>query len=226
MTRHMTATLLSDDPTLDEIRAALAPLVAENAAFDGWNARAVAAAAASAGIDPDLARLACKESAVAMIDAWFDHVDRTMAAALPAETLATMGITRRITELLRARFAILAPQREALRRAIATLAMPHHAADAARLGWRAADRIWRQAGDTATDFNHYTKRMTLSAVYASTVTVFLDDDSEGLADTHAFLDRRIANVMQFEKWKAATRKRALYRPSLARFVGRLRYPRD
>ena len=39
--------------------------------------------------------------------------------------------------------------------------------------------MWRIAGDTSTDFNHYTKRMTLGAVYGSTLLVWLDDQSEG-----------------------------------------------
>ena len=84
--------------------------------------------------------------------------------------------------------------------------------------------MWRLAGDTATDFNHYTKRMTLGAVYASTLLVWLDDESEGFADTAAFLDRRIDDVMRFEKWKAEWRGSAISRPSLSRFLGRLRYP--
>ena len=104
--------------------------------------------------------------------------------------------------LVEARLAIVQPDREALRRALAVLAMPQNVPLGARLGWRAADAMWRLAGDVATDFNHYTKRMTLSAVYATTIAVFIDDDSEGAADTHAFLARRIDNVMRFEKWKA------------------------
>ena len=84
--------------------------------------------------------------------------------------------------------------------------------------------MWRLAGDTATDFNHYTKRMTLSAVYASTLSVFVNDESEDFADTRAFLDRRIDNVMQFEKVKAQATSRQDMLPSLSRFIGRLRYP--
>lgn len=212
------------DLTLDEIRAALVRDVAANAAFDGWGMRAVDAAAAAHSIDADLARLAFDGGAMAMIDAWFAHVDAAMTEQLPPETLAAMGMTRRITVLIEARLKILAPSRESLRRALSILAMPHHVTQAARLGWRAADAMWRLAGDTATDFNHYTKRASLSAVYASTIAVFLDDESDGHADTRAFLARRIANVMQFEKWKASVRARREMRPSLARFVGRLRYP--
>ncbi|MEQ1688103.1 MAG: COQ9 family protein [Sphingopyxis sp.] len=212
------------DLTLDEIRAMLVRDVAANAAFDGWTMRALDAAAVRHHIDTDLARLAFKGGAMTMIDAWFSQVDAAMAERLPPEQLAAMGMTRRITSLIEARLDIMASQRESLRRALSILAMPHHLARGAKLGWRAADAMWRLAGDDATDFNHYSKRATLSAVYASTIAVFLDDASDGHADTRGFLARRIANVMQFEKWKASRRARREMRPSLARFVGRLRYP--
>ena len=89
---------------------------------------------------------------------------------------------------------------------------------------RSADRMWRLAGDTATDYNHYTKRAMLLATYAATITVFLDDDSEVHTETRAFLSRRIDNIMAIEKVKASATARTRYRPSLSRFVGRLRYP--
>lgn len=217
-------TALPEDPTLDEIRAALAPLLPAQAAFDGWTPQAVALAAAQAGVDPDVARLAFKDGAVAMIDAWFRSVDHRMAAAFTAEQLAAMKIRQRITALVWARIEAVAPDREALRRALAILAMPQNAGKAAKLGWRAADLMWRLAGDTATDFNHYTKRITLGAVYGSTVLALLDDETPDFAETRAFLDRRIGNVMQFEKMKAGFKARAEHRPSLSRFIGRLRYP--
>ena len=215
---------MTEDMTLAEIRAALAPGIAENAAFDGWGDEARDMAADAAGIDRDLARLAFKDGQVAMIDAWFADIDARMAAALPAELLATMKIRERITRLVEARLAAMAPLREALRRAIAVLALPQNLLSAARLGWRSADRMWRLAGDTATDYNHYTKRAMLGGVYGATVAVFLDDESEGHADTHAFLGRRIDDIMRIEKAKAGMQRRAEYRPSLSRFIGRLRYP--
>ncbi|MEZ0496053.1 COQ9 family protein [Sphingomonas sp. IW22] len=214
---------LPPDPTIDEMRDALAPLVASNAAFDGWNGHAVDAAADRLGLDRDVARLAFPGGAADMIDAWFAHVDRAMLDRLPPETLAAMKIRQRIAALVEARLDLLAPDREALRRALAILAMPQNVARAARLGWRAADVMWRAAGDTATDYNHYSKRTLLTGIYAATVTVFLDDESEGQGDTRAFLSRRIDNVMQFEKAKAKWTGKS-HRLSLSRFVGRLRYP--
>jgi ubiquinone biosynthesis protein COQ9 len=212
------------DATLDELRAALAPAIAANAAFDGWNGAALDAAADSLGVDHDVARLAFSGGAVTMIDAWFASVDRAMAAHFTPEALAAMKSRVRITALVEARLDILAPNREGLRRATAILAMPQNLARAAKLGWRSADVMWRLAGDTATDYNHYTKRGLLGSIYAATIAVFLQDDSEGHADTRAFLARRIEDIMKFEKAKAGFLARTTNRPSLSRFIGRLRYP--
>ena len=217
-------TALPDDPTLDEVRAYVAPLLPAQAAFDGWNRAAVGSVAAEAGLDAAMVELAFPGGAMDMIDAWFAWVDEEMAHAVPADELAAMKIRDRITALIEARLALLVRDREALRRAQAIMAMPLNLAKAARLGWRAADRMWRLAGDTATDFNHYSKRATLAAVYGATLLVFLDDESDGWAETRAFLGRRIDGIMRFERSKQQWNARAQRRPSLARFVGRLRYP--
>ncbi len=220
----MSISPLPADPTLDEVLAALAPIIARNAGFDGWSDAAVHAAADEAGVDRDVAKLAFKDNAIDMIDAWIDSIDMELAHRLPAEKLAAMKIRDRITALLATRLEIMAPDRESLRRAMAIMAMPQNLVRSAKIGWRSADRMWRLAGDTASDFNHYTKRMTLSAVYASTLSVFVNDDSDNFADARAFLDRRIDNVMQFEKVKFQAKQRQEYVPSLSRFIGRLRYP--
>lgn len=217
-------TTLPADPTLDEIRAALAPLIAESAAFDGFSNEALAGAAERLGVDADVARLAFPGGARDMVDAWFASIDAAMAERWPAEKLATLKIRERITTLVETRIDLLAPHRESLRRALALLALPTNAPHAAKLGWRAADLMWALAGDTATDFNHYSKRMILGAVYGSTMAVFLNDESENFAETRAFLARRIGEVMRFESWKHRRAARGIERPSLARFVGRLRYP--
>ncbi len=174
---------LAEDETLDDLRARLAPLIAANAGFDGWSAKAVEMAASQAGVDADVAALAFKDGPMAMIVAWFASIDTAMHARLPAETLAAMKVRARITSLVEARLALLAPNREALRRAQAILAMPRNVSRAVQLGWHAADAMWRAAGDTAVDYNHYTKRATLGAVYAATLLTFVNDESEDFAET-------------------------------------------
>lgn len=213
------------DMTLDEVRAALAPILPRHAAFDGWRREAVTMAAEQCGIDADIATLAFPGGAMEMIDAWFESIDSRMREALPQEKLATLSIRMRITALVETRLTLLARDREALRRAQAVMAMPRNAAAAARLGWRAADVMWRAAGDESTDLNHYTKRLTLAGVYAATLLVFVDDESEDWAETRAFLARRIEGVMRFERAKAQWKGiGAGERLSFARFIGRLRYP--
>ena len=216
--------MIAEPTPLQLLREELALSVGENAVFDGWSVKAVEAAAAQANVDPAKARLAFGKDPTAMIEAYVGAVDAAMAEAFPPERIAAMKIRDRITELLWFRFQAMLPAREALRSALANLAMPQNALRGAKLGWRSADRMWRLAGDTATDFNHYTKRITLGGVYASTLLVWLDDKSDGLTETRAFLDRRIADVMRFEKWKAEMRGNDIRRPSLTRFLGRLRYP--
>ena len=216
---------MTGDPTpLDKLRARLALAVGENAVFDGWTAKAVDTAAGQLGIDLAQARLAFPKAKIDMIDAYIAAVDAAMAAQYPPDTIAAMKVRDRIRSQLWFRLETMAPAREALRSALAILAMPQNAPRALAIGWRTADLIWRNAGDSASDYNHYTKRLTLGAVYGSTLVDWLDDHSDGFTDTAAFLDRRLGDVMRFEKWKAQWSGENLRRPSLSRFLGRLRYP--
>ena len=208
---------------LEKLRRQLALAVGENAVFDGWTRAAVDSAAAQLGIDPVQARLAMPKTQAGMIDVYIQEVDRALEAWFTPERVAGMKIREKIRSLIWHRLETMGPAREAVRRGLAILAMPQNLPLALRISWRTADLMWRIAGDTSTDFNHYTKRMTLSAVYGSTMLVWLDDQSEGWNDTAAFLDRRIDDVMRFERFKADWRGSSEHL-SLSRFLGRLRYP--
>jgi ubiquinone biosynthesis protein COQ9 len=208
---------------LEKLRRELALPVGENAVFDGWTQAAVDSAATQLGIDPVQARLAMPKSQAGMIDLYIQEVDRALEVWFTPERLAKLKIRETIRALVWRRLEIMGPAREGVRRGLAILAMPQNLPLAARISWRTADLMWRIAGDTSTDFNHYTKRMTLGAVYASTLLAWLDDKSDSWADTAAFLDRRIDNVMRFEKFKAEWRGSAEHF-SVSRFFGRLRYP--
>jgi len=198
--------------------------VGENAVFDGWTRAAVDSAARQLGIDPAKARLAMPSGQAAMIDLYIQEVDRALELWFTPKRLQGLKIREKIRALVWRRLEIMGPAREAVRRGLAILAMPQNLPLALRTSWRTADDMWRIAGDTSTDFNHYTKRMTLSAVYGSTLLVWLDDRTEDWAETSDFLDRRIDDVMNFEKWKAQWRGTSDQRLSLSRFLGRLRYP--
>ena len=217
---------MTEATPLQRIRDQLALTVGEHAVFDGWSAKAVESAAGQLGIDPALARLAFPKGAADMVEAYIAGVDAAMASHFTPERIAALKIRERIRALVWFRLQAMGPAREAVRSGLSILAMPQNAGRGLAIGWRSADLMWRLAGDTASDFNHYTKRLTLGALYAATLLAWLDDQSEGWSETAAFLDRRIGDVMRFEKWKAEWRGNAIRRPSLSRFFGRLRYPPD
>ena len=207
---------------LEEIRQRLAAAVGENAVFDGWCRSAVDSAADRLGVDRAQARLAMPKSQAGMIDVYIQGVDQALETHFTADRLEGLKIREKIRAIVWQRLEIMAPAREAVRKGLAILAMPQNALEGARIGWRTTDLMWRIAGDTSTDFNHYTKRLMLGGVYASTLLVWLDDQTDGWSETAAFLDRRIDDVMQIEKLKAQWRGQEHF--SVSRFLGRLRYP--
>ena len=212
------------DLTLDELRLTLAPAVADSAVFDGWSEGAIIAAAEMAGVDADVAKLAFPGGAMDMIAAWIEAVDAKMVEAFPADKVAEMPIRERIRSLVQFRLDAIAGQEEALKRATAIMAMPQNVPASLKRSWQSADLMWRLAGDTATDYNHYTKRTILSGIYSATLAVFADDASDAKQKTREFLDRRIEGVMKFEKTKAKWLNSDRETFSVSRFLGRLRYP--
>ena len=209
------------DVPLADLRPRLVAAMLPDVPFDGWTAMARDAAADAQGIDRDIAAMALPDAA-AMVDAYVVHADTMMVAAMG--DVSGLKVRDRIRLALRSRLEAANPDREAVRRALAVLAQPRHAGLAARSLWRTADTMWRAAGDTATDFNHYSKRAILGAVYSASLLYWLDDDSEDHEATWEFIDRRIDGIMNFEKTKASARQALAWVPNPARFLGRLRYP--
>jgi ubiquinone biosynthesis protein COQ9 len=212
-----------DEPSpLELIRRQLALAVGENAVFDGWTPAAVDASAGQVGIDQAQARLAMPKDQVGKVQIYIEAVDRALEEWFTPERLAGLKIREKIRSIVWKRLEIMEPAREAVRRALSILAMPQNVPTSLKTGWHTADVMWRIAGDTSTDYNHYTKRLMLGGVYASTLLVWLDDQSEGFSDTASFLDRRIDDVMKIEKAKAQWQSQEHF--SVSRFLGRLRYP--
>jgi len=207
---------------LEEIRRKLALPLGENAVFDGWTEAAVDSAAGSQGVDPARARLAVPKDPAGKIDLYIRAIDRALEEHFTPERLEGLKIREKIRAIVWKRLEIMEPAREAVRRALSILAMPQNVPTGLKMGWRTADVMWRIAGDTSTDYNHYTKRMMLGGVYASTLLVWLDDQTDGWAETASFLDRRIDDVMKIEKLKADWKGQEHF--SVSRFLGRLRYP--
>ena len=222
MTQDIPAADSADIP-LAELRPRLVAAMLPNVPFDGWSAEARDAAADAEGIDRDIAAMALPDAA-SMTDAYTARADALMTEAMIAADVGSLKIRDRIRLALRTRLEAAENDREAVRRALTIMTLPQNAALGVRTLWRTADAMWRTAGDTATDFNHYSKRAILGTVYSATLLYWLDDDSEGHEATWAFIDRRIDGIMAFEKAKARVTGAFAKLPDPARFLGRLRYP--
>ncbi|MFM2042515.1 MAG: hypothetical protein RLY86_1091 [Pseudomonadota bacterium] len=168
-------------------------------AFDGWTRTAMLRGAEAAGYEREAALASFPRGPVEVVEHFSAWADRAMLDQLAGTDLAALKVRERITLAVRTRLEILAPYREAVRRSAALLALPPHAAVGPRILYRTVDATWVAAGDTSTDYNFYTKRMLLAGVQTSTLLYWLEDRSEDNADTWAFLDRRIADVMRIGK---------------------------
>ena len=204
----------TENQHISETRERLIEAALPHVVFDGWSAATLEAAITESKTDAGLARLAFPRGGIDMALAFHRHADRALADELAIADLADMRIRDRITHCVRRRIELVAGNREAVRRGATLLALPLHAPEGARAIWQTADIIWTACGDTATDYNWYTKRMILGSVYSATVLFWLGDTSPDHANTWAFLDRRIEDVMRFEKAKAQASENPLLRAAM------------
>lgn len=196
---------------LPDLRRRLLAGMLRHAPFDGWSDKALRAAARDEGVTPEMASIAFQGGPSELAEFFNQEADRSMAEDIGLAVAAALdggglSVRARIALTVRTRMTRHAEEREALRALASFLALPANAGLAARLLWRTVDAMWRAIGDRSTDFNYYTKRAILAGIYGSTVLVWLDDRSEGSADSFAFLERRIDGAMTFERGKARLRR--------------------
>lgn len=191
----------ADRPARDAALRTILPLVPEM----GWSRRAIAAGLADAGMAQEDAEFLFPRGATSAIDAWLDLTDREMAVAVG--DLAGLRTPDRIRALVAARLRLAAPHKDALRQAMAMLALPWNAPLGLRTAARSASAIWHAAGDRSADFSWYTRRASLAAIYGATLAFWLRDGSEDIGPALDFLDRRLAGLARFGR----CRKRVMER---------------
>lgn len=189
--------------------------------FDGWSRKTLKAAAESAGFDVGAADRLFPGGVKDAVAHFMDLADRMMLEDLKGVDMAALKIRARIIAAVKMRLERWTPHREAVRRALALAPLPPFAGGSLRGWYRTVDAIWRAAGDKSTDFNFYTKRGLLAAVYGATVLFWLDDRSEGCSATWAFLERRVADVMQIPRLRGRVTERLKDLPDPRRMFGRL-----
>lgn len=202
-----------------ELRKAVLAAALPHVVFEGFTDKLLGAAAKEAGVDKATMVRLFPDGPIGLVEAFSQSADADMERAVAALDLKTMKIRARIAAAVKARIAALRPHKEAARRAAAFLSLPPHAAFGATLVYRTVDAMWRAIGDTSTDFNFYTKRGILAAVYSSTLLRWFSDTSADESATEQFLADRIENVMQFEKIKAKAKEAFDQLPPLSEIMG-------
>jgi ubiquinone biosynthesis protein COQ9 len=194
--------------------------------FDGWSDQCFQAAQSDSGIEMALARQAFPRGIVDVALAYHQRGDQKMVERAKVRGLTQMRYSQRVAALVRFRLEA-EEDREITRRGVTFFAVPAHAGEGASAIWRTCDLIWNTLGDTSDDLNWYSKRAILSAVYSSTLLFWLGDNSEDHQSTWEFLDRRIENVMQFEKLKGGILKNPAFKAfsrGPGQFLARIKAP--
>ena len=213
--------------TMDDAKSRLLQAALPHVPFDGWSEAALTAAITDSQTPAALARALFPRGGLDLALAYHARGNDQMRDALAATDLAALRFRDRIATAVKLRLS--QADRELVRRGSALFSLPQNAAAGSRAIWGTADAIWTSLGDTSTDLNWYTKRATLSAVYAATVLFWLGDDSPDHQATWGFLDRRIENVMSIEVAKAKFRENPLGKALLAgplKILERVRAPQS
>jgi ubiquinone biosynthesis protein COQ9 len=193
------------------------------APFEGWTDIMLRQAVQNIDLPDGAQDLYFPDGALELIAFWSAQMDKAAQAEIETLDLTTMKIRDKVTQGVLARLSAIADHNEAARRAAARLMLPDGAMNAATQIWASADMIWAAIGDTSTDGNFYSKRATLSAVIAATLPVWLSDESGDKEKAREFLYARIANVMQFEKFKWEFKSKSKDWPNPANILGDMRY---
>ena len=207
----MTQEIKSERDHIEIARAKLLTAILPHVEFDGWSDESLQFAIADSGVDAGLAAQVAPRGAIDLAAAFHRDGDQMMLKALYSTDLSDLRYSEKVARMVRFRIEATAQNKEAVRRGMSLFALPQNMGEGGQLIWGTVDHIWNVLGDISTDANWYTKRGTLSAVYSSTILFWLGDESEDYADTWAFLDRRIENVMQFEQVKSRVKDTALGR---------------
>ena len=210
--------------TTDQIPNHVVEAILNHIPFDGWSTASLDMAAADCGLSEVEMQGLFPAGILDAIAAYGAYADQNMITAFhsrDATDIVVMPVHMKIRSLILIRLEQAAPYKEVVRRTLAVLARPQHAKLASQLLYKTVDEMWRAAGDTSTDYNFYTKRATLSAVYSATLLAFLSDNSADLAKTEAFLDRRLADVAKLPKM---ARPAKVLADMAMRFAGRFAGP--
>jgi len=184
--------------------------------FEGWTQEAMAAGIEDLGDLPGMEPAGAFSGMSDLAAHFSDWADRRMIAEMAKVDLESLKIRQRIATGVRRRLEVLAPHREAVRRCLTYMTLPHNAGLSLKCTYNTVSEIWYGTGDESSDFSFYSKRALLAPVLASTTLYWLADEGDEEGDfpqTWAFLDRRIGEVIKLIQTRIKLTQRLSQMPS-------------
>ena len=219
--------MASNDISIDQAKALIIAAAGDHIIFDGLSDLALKAAAADSGVSEEIVHLAFPKGAQDLGVEIHLTGDRELAGRMTSEDMTALRYSEKVARAVMIRLKIAGQNKEAVRRAANFFALPQNAVAGSKCIWNTADTIWSALGDTSDDLNWYSKRTILSGVYSASLLYWLGDESEGSVRTKTFVDRRIENVMAFEKTKGQIKNSKAYqafRNGPGRFLDNIKAP--
>lgn len=191
----------------DDLRTKILLAALPDVAFDGWTEDVLDRAARRLKLSPEKIHAVFPHGIDDLVLYFPVWADAQMLKKLSHKALKDLRVRDKVALGVRKRLEVLTPHKQAVAASLSHLAPPPKSLHLPKIVWRTADIIWRTAGDTATDYNHYTKRLLLSGVITSTTLYWLNDDSGTHKKTWGFLDRRIEEVLKVGRTISSWRER-------------------
>jgi ubiquinone biosynthesis protein COQ9 len=142
-----------------------------------------------------------KNGPIDFIDIFSEIIDLEVKENYNLIELKPERVPEKIKKIIMIRLNLCQRYKEAVRSSISLTAMPVNARASLKILYRTCNSIWRIAGDKSTDFSFYTRRISLAAVYTSTLLFWLNDNSNNNIETEFFLERRLKDISKISSLK-------------------------
>ena len=177
--------------------------------FDGWSLEALEQGAIDIGFEPkenidtrmDIFRDLFKNGSIDFIDTFSEMIDLEVKNTYEVTDPKPERVPEKVKIIILMRLSLCQKYKEAVRSSLPITALPKNSKKSINLLYRTCNSIWRIIGDKSTDFSFYTKRVSLAAVYSSTLLFWLNDTSSDQEETSFFLDRRLNDISKIPNLK-------------------------
>ena len=192
-----------------QIRFNLIKAMLTHVPFDGWSWEAMEQGAIDIGFEKKLKsssrnkifRELFKNGSIDFIDIFSEIIDLEVKENYNLIEPKPERIPEKIKKIILIRLNLCQQYKEAVRSSISLTALPVNTKSSLNILYRTCNSIWRIAGDKSTDFSFYTRRISLAAVYSSTLLFWLNDKSKNNIETEYFLDRRLKDISRISSFK-------------------------